>query len=141
MLVIPFKRQSGCAFTDGAASWPWANPPLLDLTPVESKNMPGSWFFIVTGILSGNPNVQWWMSPGKGLNWGSPLNALDNTGVGLIEMYNSEDGATFLGGTDVFGAPNNMSDNADEAVVGGYAGLLAVSLGLNSKNLYVLAQQ
>ena len=120
-LVIPFKRQSGCTFS--------AVPELT--TPSQTNNMPGSWVFIVTGILSGNPVVQWWMVPTVGLNLGMPLFALGQSDVGLIEMYNSEDGATFLFQNDPFGIPNNSNDNAPEG---------AVAANWGGGNLYVLAQ-
>ena len=120
-LVIPFKRQSGCTYSDA--------PELA--TPSLTNNMPGSWVFIVTGILSEHPVVRWWMVPLGGWLLGMPLMDLNQSDVGLIEMYNSEDGATFLSSTDIFGQPNNSNDNASEGA------FVAVWDG---GNLYVLAQ-
>jgi hypothetical protein len=122
-LVIPFKRQSGCTLS--------GQVPIA--TPSQTNNMPGSWVFIVTGILSEHPVVRWWMVPTAGLNWGMPLFGLDQSDVGLIEMYNSEDGATFLLTNDIFGIPNNSNDNADEGAV--------AAISRRGGNLYVLAQQ
>ena len=152
-LVIPFKRQSGCTLIDGGDDvFPEFKPAGWNAgqkTREQTKNMPGSWHFIVTGILSANPQVNWWMSPSIGLHWGMPLKGLVKTNVGLIEMYNSDGGAAFLNTTDPITKPYspagrepriNRLDRFSERDVAGVGIGGCGSWCPSGANVYVLAQ-